>query len=80
MGKGGCYAIQETAAWGLLPLYAQEALHQATAQMGELSMETVPLGCTLLAQKNRPKKYANRVGFRVLAYATSNRDPNENGR
>lgn len=72
--------VQETEEGKQFSLSAQEALHQAPEYLGGLSMEGVPLGCTLLAQKNRPEKYANRVSFHVLAYATSNRDPNENRR
>lgn len=80
-GKGGkCYAIQEKPEGTLLSLYAQKTLHQALAQVGELSMESVPLGYTLVAQKKWAKKYANRVGFRVLACATQNGDPIGNGR
>lgn len=67
--------VQEKKKGEQFSLSSQEDSHQAPEYLGELSMEIVPLGCTLLAQKNRPEKYANRVGFRVLAYATSNRDP-----
>lgn len=71
---------QKASAGSRLPIPTQEALHQTLAQMGELSMESVPLGCTLLAQKKDPKKYANRVGFPILACATQNEDPIGNGR
>lgn len=58
-GKGGHRYVHEKATAGNpFPLYAQEALHQASAQVGELSMEAVPLGYTqtgrLKSAKNRP--------------------------
>lgn len=50
MDEEECYEVQKAPEGKWLSLYAQEALHQALAQVGELSMEAVPLGYTLVAQ------------------------------
>lgn len=58
VAEGECYAMQKKSERKIFPLYAQEALHQAPAQMGKLFMEAVPLGYTqtgrLKSAKNCP--------------------------